>query len=276
MTSIPINEIFTFVLSLLLLIIGNYFFPKWTKKKDESNKRNQWIEALRLNKEIDSCLSKYESGKYPQGSASLIFAIFVVIASMVGARTSFMYLYKQADGNLMEAFIDQILVITLISMLMLMISTFIVNYMYNRDEAYLIKHSNLVANLYKDVYFVIFAGIITSIVIFINSLNTNIVDFYTDIQEIIIQFSITIFAMVAVFLTIHLVNITHSREFGNSINESCLQSYPVVEIITKECSITGKVKSIFDENFIIIVESNMLTIVEWNQILTIKICDISC
>ena len=55
-----------------------------------------------------------------------------------------------------------------------------------------------------------------------------------------------------------------------------LQSYPVVEIITKECSITGKVKSIFDENFIIIVESNMLTIVEWNQILTIKICDISC
>jgi hypothetical protein len=191
---------------------------------------------------------------------------------MLGFILGFYYYiyFLKTIANLWEAATIQFFSINFFIFIIFVVTILIINRIKEKNKDLLYK---------KAGFFVI---LFSSLFLFIVTSNYVIISYAILNYQMIKQHFYAEMGMSAFFLigglilfvfnlyAFYLLKMSYSNTVNLIINNLFSSTFPTVEIVTKESYVAGKLDNIVDENFLILDSIDSISIIEWNQIQSIK------
>ena len=253
--SFDVNIFYYIIASIFLIIFNKYFFAEWVKKKQSKKRIDMWIDFLRSNESIDRCLTEYEE----IGSQNRYIILPIIIGAVLGILFVLIFLFIILSNKWNIGYLTFINFIPYLFILLIM---FYVNRIFKEKEK-IIASSHLIYSIFSFFYcFIIFSNslILMNYNMFINLPNN------TDL------YLVSYFTLVLSIIASIITKKSSTEQIKIAINNKYSNSFPNLQITTKDKEIRGQIRDIFNENLIILDgDDGFKSVVEWDSISSLKL-----
>ena len=243
--------------------IGNKFFDA-----REKNKRfDTWMEYLRIDIDINKCVNSFE-----QIISQETWPKFNELVNYFGliAPIAILILVNNFYENQLKYFVYMSWFFITISILIFAILP------YRIDK---INQTNILVKARKieiwihTTRFFIFNSISITILLWILQLQPNQTPSGVEIVKETINILVVVLIGSMVFMEI--IHRNFLDKVKTLLNAQHMADYPFIDITTKEADFAGKIQDVFNKNLLILDDNGRKTIVEWNEITTMKLKEAS-
>jgi hypothetical protein len=272
MESFSVDNMVTFVFSIILLFIGSYLLPILIQYKYKTKKKGQWLESLRVNETINKCISDFERRKSDNPSLRTSIKEFVLITL---ALVSSNLMYRGISGLVQDSWTTTVFHFLIVNIILLSSIYSKIKKIYSikseSKKIYLENTEKALKNSSNLLVF-IFSMNYVALASFIDNYKQIQLDLNIQLNLVFLMFIISIFVFIANIYLHYFIKKYFSITLGSLINDLFSNQFPYVEIITSESKMNGKIKDIFDDNFIFIDNAESISIIEWDkiQVMTLK------
>lgn len=252
----------TVISGILLLMIGS-----WFKGAEKKEKRSVWIKFLKSDRMVTKCIRTFEEIVKLGGKReikSLVIGMFSgFILQFILLVVLFIFLGNKPFTIALSS--------GLISFVLFLLNFIIAKYVSQIEkEDALLNKSKLVLyySMILNWFYYIFAGITLSLFYNIYIIQNQISG------TIFIIFGLSLFLIIVSF---YVLNIIIRRKLFDSLksklNTEYGKNFPNIQITTKAGNINGKIQDVFNEDIIVLDDNGLKSVVEWNEITTLKLQD---
>ena len=253
--SFDVNIFYYIIASIILIIFNKYFLAEWVKKKQSKKRIDMWIDFLRSNKSIDRCLTEYEE----IGSQNKYIILPIIIGAVLAILFVFLFLFIISSNKWNIGYLT---FINFIPYLFIILIGFYVNRIFKETEK-IIASSHLIYSIFSFFYcFIIFSNllILMNYNLFINLPNN------TDL------YFLSYFTLVISIIASIIAKKSSTEQIKIAINNKYSNSFPYLQITTKDKEIRGQIRDIFNKNLIILDgDDGFKSVVEWDSISSLKL-----